>query len=253
MTLGVKNMFGCVIGLEKTRWHYRVGIDRDLFARLLVQICHAVSPAVTLVDGVLALEGQGPGKGGTPRHFGILAAGTDPVALDFAVARIAGCPPGSLPTHQAALKLGRFSAPPDIVGSVPQMDPLLLPELGSAGFGPPSFQKLMRKHVMQRPDVAVVKCRTCGLCEKQCPADAITMRGERIHFDYNRCIRCYCCVEICPHGALFTMEPPAGKMLRHVKGWTLPLLQRIGLEHRHCDIETTISHTKPRRARRKAN
>jgi uncharacterized protein (DUF362 family)/ferredoxin len=230
MTLGVKNMFGCVIGLEKTRWHYRAGIDRDLFARLLVQICGAVNPAVTIIDGVLALEGQGPGKGGTPRHIGMIAAGTDPVALDFAVARMAGCPPGSLPTHGAALGLGRFSGTPDIVGTVPKIFPLHLPELGSAGFGSPSVQKLMRKHLLQRPRVTGPKCRVCGLCEKQCPASAITTQSDGIRFDYDQCIRCYCCVEVCPHGALFTTDPLAGKMLRQVKTWALPVLRRIGLD-----------------------
>lgn len=236
LTLGVKNMFGCVIGLEKTRWHYRAGIDRDLFARLLVQICHAVNPAVTLVDGILALEGQGPGKGGTPRRLGILAAGTDPIALDFAIARMVGCSPDSLPTHQAAMELGRFSGPPDIVGATPKVPGFLLPELGSAGFGSPALQKLMRKHLLQRP-VVRSKCRACGLCEKQCPADAITMQDDRIRFNYDRCIRCYCCVEVCPHGALFTMAPLPGRMLRQIKAWALPLLQRVGLDHRHSDIE----------------
>jgi len=226
MTLGVKNMFGCVIGLEKTQWHLRAGIDRDLFASLLVQICFAVNPAVTLIDGILALEGQGPGRSGTPRHVGILAAGTDPVALDFSIARLAGCHPDTLPTHQAALKLGRFSGPPDIIGTAPQPIRLLLPELGSAGFGPPSVQKLMRRHLLQRPSVAGTECRICGLCGKQCPAYAITTRDDGIAFDYDRCIRCYCCVEVCPHGALSAVEPLAGKMMRQVKTWARPVLER---------------------------
>lgn len=229
MTLGVKNMFGCVIGLEKAQWHLRAGVDRALFARLLAQICYAVKPAVTLVDGILALEGQGPGRGGTPRHLGILAAGTDPAAVDFAVARTVGCPPDSLPTHRAVLALGHFSAPPDIIGTAPSTIRLRLPKLGSTGFGPPSIQRLTRKHLLQRPNVNKPECRVCGLCRKQCPANAITILQENIRFDYNRCIRCYCCVEICPHGALFTMEPLAGKMLRKIKEWSLPVLQRVGI------------------------
>jgi len=38
LTLGVKNLFGCVIGAKKPEWHLRAGVDRDLFAKLLVQI-----------------------------------------------------------------------------------------------------------------------------------------------------------------------------------------------------------------------
>ncbi len=229
LTLGVKNMFGCVIGLEKTQWHLRAGIDRDLFARLLVQICAAVNPAVTLIDGILALEGQGPGISGTPRRLGILAAGTDPVALDFAVAKMLGCPADSLPVHQAAVGLGLFSGPPDIIGLSPPTVRVRLPELGSAGFGPPAAQKLMRRHLLRRPCVEETKCLTCGICEKQCPARAISSQGGTVIFDYNRCIRCYCCVEVCPHGALFTTEPTAGKMFRQLMTWMRPVLRRSGI------------------------
>jgi uncharacterized protein (DUF362 family)/NAD-dependent dihydropyrimidine dehydrogenase PreA subunit len=230
MTLGVKNLFGCVIGLEKTRWHYRAGIDRNFFARLLVQICKAIDPDVTIIDGILGLEGQGPGIGGTPRHIGILAAGTDPFGLDFTIARSVGCPPESLPTHVAALGLGYFSGMPDIVGCDSPAHKLLLPELGSSGFGPPSLQKLMRKYLLRRPRVARPDCRVCGLCVKQCPADAIAILSDGLRFDYDRCIRCYCCVEVCPHGALSAMEPLGGKMLRQLKTWSLPVLQRLGLD-----------------------
>ncbi|HSO20037.1 MAG TPA: DUF362 domain-containing protein, partial [Desulfosarcina sp.] len=68
LTLGVKNIFGCIVGLKKPEWHMRTGVDRQMFARLIVGIFEAVQPAYTIVDGVLAMEGQGPGKGGTPRE-----------------------------------------------------------------------------------------------------------------------------------------------------------------------------------------
>ncbi len=227
LTLGVKNMFGCVIGLDKSQWHLRAGIDRSLFARLLVQICFAVNPAVTLIDGILALEGQGPGKGGTPRKVGILAAGTDPVAVDSVIAGMVGCPPDTLPIHQAAVRLGRFNEPVQFIGPLTPVAGFRLPEMGSAGFGPPPVQRLMRRHLLQRPRVIETKCRVCGLCGKQCPARAITIRTDTVSFDYERCIRCYCCVEVCPHGALFTTEPMAGKMFRQLKYWGSQAIRRL--------------------------
>jgi uncharacterized protein (DUF362 family)/Pyruvate/2-oxoacid:ferredoxin oxidoreductase delta subunit len=230
LTLGVKNLFGCVIGLEKTQWHYRVGIDRDLFARLLLQICYAVKPAVTLIDGILALEGQGPGKGGIPRNLGILAAGTDPVSLDFAISQLVGCPVQNLPIHQAAIRLGYFKTPPRVVGCAVPPTAFKFPEMGSAGFGPEPVQRFMRKHLLQRPQVIRNACRLCGLCEKQCPADAITLASDTLAFDYNRCIRCYCCVEVCPHGALFTREPLPGALLRVARQWAIPLLGWMGVD-----------------------
>ena len=63
LTVGVKNLFGCIVGLKKPEWHMRSGVDRHMFARLLVQhLRAAVNPAATLVDGIVAMEGQGPGR-----------------------------------------------------------------------------------------------------------------------------------------------------------------------------------------------
>ena len=56
LTLGVKNMFGCVVGLKKPEWHLKAGTDRAMFARLLVQICRAVAPGITIVDGMTPTE-----------------------------------------------------------------------------------------------------------------------------------------------------------------------------------------------------
>ena len=45
LTLGVKNLFGCIVGFKKPEWHMRSGVDRNMFARLLVQIYQAIHPA----------------------------------------------------------------------------------------------------------------------------------------------------------------------------------------------------------------
>lgn len=202
LTLGVKNLFGCIIGYAKPQWHMRAGIDRNLFATLLVQLCRAINPAITLVDGVLALEGQGPGKSGTPRQLGVLVAGNNPFAIDRAIADMVNCPPDMIPTLRAATALHIDAKPTSIIGDMPTVPHFQLPVLGPMVFGPPLFQKFMRKHLIMRPVALDNKCRRCGICEKQCPAKAIVMAEKQPAFDYDRCIRCYCCVEVCPFGAL---------------------------------------------------
>jgi Fe-S-cluster-containing hydrogenase component 2 len=54
----------------------------------------------------------------------------------------------------------------------------------------------------------------CGECWKICPAKAITARKSDLSFDYDRCIRCYCCIEVCPHSALHAVETTAGRVIR---------------------------------------
>lgn len=215
LTLGVKNLFGCVVGLKKTEWHLRAGVDRTLFARLLVQICRRVNPAVTLVDGILALEGQGPGKSGVPKPIGILVGGKNPFAVDAAICRMLGTPPDALPTHRVAREMGLVNDEVETVGEIPPVTDFQFPLLGPLDFvGPKGFRKFVRKHWIQRPVVDTKTCTFCGECWGHCPARAITLRQKRISFDYDTCIRCYCCVEICPGGALNTVETTVGRALR---------------------------------------
>jgi uncharacterized protein (DUF362 family)/Pyruvate/2-oxoacid:ferredoxin oxidoreductase delta subunit len=216
LTLGVKNLFGCIVGLTKPEWHLRSGVNRHLFAQLLVQIYGAVNPAATLLDGILGMEGQGPGRSGTPRKLGILAAGASAPAVDMAICRLLKVSEGDLPTHLAAQKLGL--APSDVIisGDFQPVAGFELPVLGPLTFGPPGFQRPIRKHLIQRPVADRARCRMCGECWRHCPAKAIRPCAKAVGFDYDRCIRCYCCVEVCPHGALAAVETGLAKAVRHL-------------------------------------
>ena len=103
-----------------------------------------------------------------------------------------------------------------------------LPVLAPLTFGPKRFHRLMRKHLVQRPAVDPATCRLCGECWRYCPAKAITPYARTIGFDYDRCIRCYCCVEMCPHGALTAVETPPGRIVRRLAGLRDHIAVRIG-------------------------
>ncbi len=227
LTLGVKNLFGCIVGLTKPHWHMRSGVDRRMFARLLVQIYRAVNPAATLVDGILGMEGEGPGRGGTPRPLGILAAATSAPALDMALCRLVGVRPEELPTHLAAFELGLFPEPVSIEGDFSPVSGFKLPVLAPLTFGPRRLQRLMRRHLVQRPVADAAKCRMCGECWRCCPAKAITPYARVVGFDYDRCIRCYCCIEMCPHAALKAVETPAGRAARKLAGLRDRITHRV--------------------------
>lgn len=212
LTLGVKNLFGCVVGLRKPEWHFRAGVDRDHFATLLVRICEKVKPAFNLLDGILSMEGDGPGKGGIPRHLGILMGSTDAFALDAAVCRILGVSQEKLLTSHIARKLGLIEGHVRMEGDAPAVKDFRLPQVEPLVFGPRFTHSLSRKHLVQRPLVDPAVCRLCGECWEYCPANAISRIGKKIAFDYDRCIRCYCCLEVCPHGALRTELPMLGKL-----------------------------------------
>jgi len=216
LTLGIKNLFGCVVGLRKPEWHFRTGVDREMFARLLVKIYRAISPAVTLLDGILAMEGQGPGKGGRPRHLGMLIAGDDAVAVDMTVCRMLGLAPDSLLTNRMAAEAEPVGVDILLDGEIPLIKDFGLPEITPLVFGPRSLHGFMRRHLVQRPFCDDCLCRLCGECWKYCPARAITVKNHELSFDYDACIRCYCCIEVCPHGALRAVETVYGRVTRKI-------------------------------------
>jgi uncharacterized protein (DUF362 family)/Pyruvate/2-oxoacid:ferredoxin oxidoreductase delta subunit len=216
LTLAVKNLFGCIIGYRKPEWHMRAGVDRQAFGRLIALIGRTLRPAFNILDGVLAMEGQGPGMGGVPRELGIVIAGRDPFALDRAVCRMVGLDPEELPVLKAAREIG-FPAPEaEIDGCLPAVPDFRLPRLASLVYGPKLLHGFIRRQILQRPVCDPEACRMCGECWKICPAGAITPEEKPLRFDYDRCIRCYCCIEVCPFGVLETKETVAGRLIRNV-------------------------------------
>lgn len=105
LTLGVKNLFGCVPGKMKAWWHMEAGKDTARFGAMLVETARALAPELTIVDGIVGHQGNGP-SGGEPRDLGILAAAADVFALDRALAALLGVEPERVPTLVAARALG---------------------------------------------------------------------------------------------------------------------------------------------------
>ena len=102
MTCSMKNLFGvvpgAVYGWPKNVLHAH-GIDN-----CIVDLVATVRPGLTIVDGIVGMEGDGPIMG-QPRAFGALAMSRDLVAADATCARVLGFDAARLPYLEAA---GRF-------------------------------------------------------------------------------------------------------------------------------------------------
>jgi uncharacterized protein (DUF362 family) len=108
-TFAVKNMFGCVSGKQKALWHFRKGDTIGEFAGLLVGVCQYLKPALTIIDGIVAMHGQGPIRGQS-KPLGWLIGGIDPIACEMVCCRLVGLEPEQLPIIQAAKQAG-FGCP----------------------------------------------------------------------------------------------------------------------------------------------
>lgn len=108
LTMGVKNLFGCVPGKMKAWWHMEAGKDSARFGQMLVETARAINPDLTIIDGIIGHEGNGP-SGGEPRPLGILGASRDVFALDRALVEILNADPLAVPTVAASMRLGLCS------------------------------------------------------------------------------------------------------------------------------------------------
>jgi uncharacterized protein (DUF362 family) len=110
-TFAIKNMFGCVAGKEKALWHFLKGGRPEDFCRMLIGVYQRLAPALAIIDGVIAMEGQGP-ISGSAKPLGFLVGGADPIACEYACCRLIGMDPKALPILQTARAMG-FGCPGD--------------------------------------------------------------------------------------------------------------------------------------------
>ncbi len=104
-TIAVKNMFGCVSGKAKAIWHYRKGATFDDFCTMLIDIYKLLNPVITIIDGVVIMDGSGP-ISGNPKKLGWLVGAVDPIAAEIVCCDLIGISAEQLPMIATARKIG---------------------------------------------------------------------------------------------------------------------------------------------------
>lgn len=84
VTGAIKNQWGCLRALRH-QFHLEL-------SRALVDVNSLVQPRFAVMDGTIALEGDGP-KSGTPKEMGLVLASANLVGMDATAARIMGFDP----------------------------------------------------------------------------------------------------------------------------------------------------------------
>lgn len=222
ITGGVKNMYGLICGRRKALGHvnYPTAVK---FARLLADIHRATPQRLHIMDGIVAMEGNGPASG-VPVDMGLILASSDPVAMDTVFCRLISLEPALVPTNVQGERAG--------IGTFRDKDiEVRLVEEGTTSvvsmeelverFGKPDFdvcrdmkEKTNSLSLLsriaggnRRPVIDATKCIKCGVCVNHCPVEgkAVDFKNgnqEPPVYDYKKCIRCYCCQEMCPQKAI---------------------------------------------------
>ncbi len=225
VTGAIKNLFGCIPGITKTELHATLP-DEFAFAQMLVDLARLVNPRLCIMDGIQAMEGNGP-RNGTTRAVNVLLFSDDPVAMDAVMCRIMALDPQLVPTLTAAQACGYGQVQGyQLLGD--DLESFILPDFNvnrraasTTGTSRNSLhRRVLKKWVAPRPVIDAEKCTRCGQCVKICPAKpkAVFFKGDDHHqapqYDYERCIRCYCCQETCPHEAITVETPLLGRLLK---------------------------------------
>jgi len=195
-TGAVKNLFGLVPGRTKLEYHARLR-DAARFAEMLLDLALWARPALTIIDAIVGMEGDGP-SAGRPKPMGLLVASDDCTAADVAALDLIGMAAETVLTVRAAVGRGLSTGKAgdlEVLGE--SLAAAHVPDFDAPS---PGFSDVM----LERPGdpQATDRCTGCGVCAENCPVGAIAIEGRRAHTDLERCIRCYCCQELCPQHAV---------------------------------------------------
>ncbi|MEA4900693.1 DUF362 domain-containing protein [Desulfitobacterium sp.] len=221
-TGAVKILFGVIPGLLKAEYHLKMP-DLKIFAGLLVDIATCIKPALSIMDGIVGMEGDGP-SGGKPRSVGALLISQDPFALDVVATSLIGLKPEKVPTIMAAREQGLASRLEEVewIGdprSLWRIQNFVLPKTSSVNFIdrvplPKTARGFIMNRVRPRPYFRHELCVGCKDCFNNCPPKALVMNEEnRPVVDLDACIRCFCCQELCPHQAVEIKKPRLGRAI----------------------------------------
>ena len=222
ITGAVKNMYGLICGKKKALGHVNFP-NAASFAQMMADMHCCVKPRLHIMDGIAAMEGNGPASG-TPVNMNVILASKDPVALDTVFSRLVNLDPVLVPTNTHGMAAGIGTCRENEI-AVMLLDDGILKEVSMTElyrlcgkedfdvqreddkFSILSLWSRITGGFAKKPVIDADKCVKCGACVEHCPVEgrAVTFKNGKEKapvYDYRKCIRCFCCQEICPQHAI---------------------------------------------------
>jgi Pyruvate/2-oxoacid:ferredoxin oxidoreductase delta subunit len=214
MTLSMKNPMGILPRPDRRAMH-TFGIDQ-----CIVDMNLGIRPALSIVDGSVGQDGDGPLYGGKA-DLQVLVAGRDSLSVDLVCCQAVGVNPRDVPHLRLALQqLGKPSwhLVGEDVGVIKQfrlpkqkalyrfvfwmMYPLDYPYSWIAERGKHLCTALYSTGLVgTRPQIQEEQCTRCGLCVEACPLPKV-IDLTSLKVDYTTCQRCLLCYDACPEDAI---------------------------------------------------
>ncbi len=209
-TGAVKNLFGVIPGTYKAELHFRLN-EKKAFCSMLLDLCECVKPTLSIMDAVVAMEGEGP-TAGQNRKVGLIMASANPYAMDLVCTNLIDYAPEEVETVMGAYKRGLFTkniSEVEILGE--KLEPLVIKDFKKPDTHfdllkllplPSAVRAWITDIAGSRPKINYDECIGCGECSRCCPPKAIVMEKNKPRIDKKACIKCFCCQELCPKKAV---------------------------------------------------
>lgn len=233
-TGAVKNLYGVIPGLTKAAYHMKLQ-EPENFANHLIDICEFIKPDFSIIDGIHAMEGDGPNSG-EKVEFGYILGSKNPYMLDLAASQMIGIEEDEIATLVNAKRRNLIQPENSSVlieseDEVLELDffdfkayinslelrPFKRPRAQSVNFLSGKVPKILERYLVDKsrskPYFIEEKCIGCGYCVRNCPAKIIHLENKKAIVDIGKCISCFCCHEVCPKNAVEIKVPFIAKLL----------------------------------------
>ncbi|MCM8767641.1 MAG: DUF362 domain-containing protein [Candidatus Omnitrophica bacterium] len=202
LTIGIKNLYGLIPNITKTILHSKFINSYD-FSFFLVEFYKKIEDKIflTVVDGIIAMEGDGPSSGKL-KNLGYIIIGEKPIYVDYVCCKLIGVEPEKvdfIKIYKEKYGIDKF----EVIGEFQQIKNFKLPSTKKYFLIKNSFfTKLLSPISKFFKIIPVIKkeiCRKCYACYNICPVKAIS---KDLKFDRKKCILCLCCFEVCSYKAI---------------------------------------------------
>lgn len=214
ITGAIKNCYGFIYGLNKGKGHIKYP-DSESFAGMLADLNSCFTPSLNIMDGIVAMEGNGPAAGEAV-NMNVIIISEDAVSVDSVFCALVYLNPLLVPTNRYAKEasLGEYDWDNiEILGNTGcHTVKELQDKLGNKNFdvqrgsnNAKGALNLLSKLFIDKPYIIKDKCVGCGVCIASCPLPdkAISLgKDNKPKYDYKKCIKCFCCQEMCPKEAI---------------------------------------------------
>jgi uncharacterized protein (DUF362 family)/Pyruvate/2-oxoacid:ferredoxin oxidoreductase delta subunit len=212
----VKNLFGIIPGRLKAEYHL-IFEDTADFSSLLIDICNFAKPVLTIMDAVIGMEGYGP-TNGNPKKLGYIISGSNPFELDAVAATLIDIDLSKVPTIRKSIERGLYNGNFDSIEIIGEdINKIKVKDFKKptvkVAFNfynlliPKPILKRINRYIKSTPYFDKNKCKQCGMCAHSCPPKALEMKNGLPNVNLDKCIRCFCCHEICTHDAVKIKTP----------------------------------------------